>query len=62
MAELLYIHYVLKKQFKDIVILNRTRKKLKFKRNTEFTKNISSLDKHLPTAALIINTTQKLNT
>ena len=56
----LAIHYVLKKkQFKDVVILNRTKKKLKFKRNTEFTKNISSLDKHLPNAALIINTTPK---
>ncbi len=54
----LAIHYVLKtKGFKNINIYNRTRKKLRFEEKTNYTKNLTKLDKDLVDADLIINTT-----
>ena len=54
----LAIHYVLKnKGYKNILIFNRTRKKTSFSNKREYTKNLSSLKKHLSSAELIINTT-----
>ena len=56
----LAIHYVLRKKgFKNITIVNRTKKKLKFENETKYTKSISDLGKHLNTAQIIINTTPK---
>ncbi len=52
------IHYVLKtKGFKNIVVINRTRKILKFEKMKKHTLGLKNLDKHLPNADLIINTT-----
>ncbi len=54
----LAIHYVLKsKGYKNILIFNRTRKKLSFSKKREYTKKPSSLIKHLSSSGLIINTT-----
>ena len=56
----LAIHYVLrKKKFKNIIIFNRTKKKLRFEDETKYTKNMSDLHKYLNTARIIINTTPK---
>ena len=52
------IHYVLKKRgFKDILIFNRSKKKIKYSKNTEYTKKYSDLETHLEGVFLIINTT-----
>ena len=54
----LAIHYMLKtKGFRDILIFNRTRKKLRFEKKTKYTLNMKTLNKHLNHADLIINTT-----
>ena len=54
----LAIHYVLKKKgFKKIVIVNRTRKKLRFENKNKFTLSIKKLEKNISDAGLIINTT-----
>ncbi len=54
----LAIHYVLlKKGFNKITIVNRTRKKIRFIKKTEYTKKLSSLYKYLKSAEIIINTT-----
>ena len=52
------IHYVLKKRgFKDILIFNRSKKKIKYSNKTEYTKTFSDLETHLKGVFLIINTT-----
>ncbi len=52
------IHYVLKKRgFNDILIFNRSKKKIKYLNKTEYTKKYSYLEKHLDGVFLIINTT-----
>ncbi len=52
------IHYVLKKRgFKDILIFNRSKKKIKYTNKTEYTKIYNDLETHLEGAYLIINTT-----
>ena len=54
----LAIHYVLKtKGFKNITILNRTRKKLSFEKKTKYTLSTKRLNKYLSNADFIINTT-----
>ncbi len=54
----LAIHYVLKiKGFKKITIINRSKRKIKFQKKPEYTKPYSNLEKLLPSADLIINTT-----
>ncbi len=56
----LAIHYVLKlKGFKNITIINRSKKKIKFVKKNEFTKKIENIDKYLKSADFIINTTPK---
>ena len=56
----LAIHYVLiKRGFKNIIIFNRTKKKLRFEDEKKYTKSMSHLGKHLNTAQIIINTTPK---
>ncbi len=56
----LAIHYLLKtKGCNNITVFNRTKKKLKFIKNTRFTESIKDLDKYLSTADIIINTTPK---
>ncbi len=52
------IHYVLKKKkFKNIIIINRTKKKLMFENKIKYTLGLNQLTKHLKNADLIINTT-----
>ena len=52
------IHYVLKKRgFKDILIFNRSKKKIKYSNKTEYTKTYSDLETYLDGVFLIINTT-----
>ncbi len=52
------IHYVLKKRgFKDILIFNRSKKKIKYLNKTEYTKTYDDLESHLEGVFLIINTT-----
>jgi len=52
------IHYVLKKRgFKDILIFNRSKKKIKYSNKTAYTKTYSDLETHLGGVFLIINTT-----
>ena len=52
------IHYVLKKRgFKDILIFNRSKKKIKYSDKTEYTKTYNHLETHLEGVFLIINTT-----
>ena len=52
------IHYVLKKRgFKDILIFNRSKKKIKYSNKTQYTKTYSDLERHLDGVFLIINTT-----
>ena len=52
------IHYVLKKRgFKDILIFNRSKKKIKYSKKTEYTKKYSDLEASLGEVFLIINTT-----
>ena len=54
----LAIHYVLKiKGFKNILIFNRSRKKIRFTTKTIFTKDLRTLNDHLNKAEIIINTT-----
>ena len=54
----LAIHYVLlKKGFKKIHIVNRTKKKISFVKKTEYTKPTNTIGKYLKTASIIINTT-----
>ncbi len=56
----LAIHYVLnKKGFKNIIVFNRTKKKLSFVKKTKYTKSINQLKLHLGSADIIINTTPK---
>ena len=56
----LAIHYVLiTKGFKNITVVNRSRKKIKFVKKTIFTKNDNNIGEHLKKADLIINTTPK---
>ncbi len=56
----LAIHYVLKKEgFKDIIIVNRTKKKIRFQKNSRFTKNINDIHKYLSVSDIIINTIPK---
>ncbi len=52
------IHYVLKKKgFKEILIFNRTKIKIKYSIKNKYTKTFKDLQKHLSGAFLIINTT-----
>ncbi len=52
------IHYVLKKRgFKNILIFNRSKKKIKYSNKTEYTKMYSDLETYLTGVFLIINTT-----
>ena len=52
------IHYVLKKKgFKNIRIINRTKKKLRYEKKTTYTKNLSRLTDYLADSDLIINST-----
>ena len=52
------IHYVLMKRgFKDILIFNRSKKKIKYTNKTEYTKTYSDLETYLSGVFLIINTT-----
>ncbi len=54
----LAIHYVLKhKGFKNINIINRTKKKLMFEKKTKYTISFNKLHEFLSNADLIINTT-----
>ena len=54
----LAIHYVLSlKGFKNISIINRTKKKLRFEKTTKYTISIKKLDKFLTNSEIIINTT-----
>ncbi len=54
----LSIHYVLKKKgIKKITVFNRTKKKLSFEKRNKHTLSLKKLDKYLPSADLIINTT-----
>ena len=54
----LAIHYVLKKKgFKNITIINRTKKKLRYEKKTTYTKNLSQLSDYLADSDLIINST-----
>tara|TARA_B100000575_G_scaffold76083_1_gene59429 strand:+ start:1774 stop:2559 length:786 start_codon:yes stop_codon:yes gene_type:complete len=56
----LAIHYLLKtKGCKKILFFNRTKKKLRFTKDTMFTKSIKSLNKYLNSADIIINTSPK---
>ena len=56
----LAIHYLLKtKGCNQITVFNRTKKKLKFIKNTRLTKSIKDLHKYLSSADIIINTTPK---
>ncbi len=56
----LAIHYVLSlKGFKNISIINRTKKKLRFEKTTKYTISIKKLDKFLTNSEIIINTTPK---
>ena len=56
----LAIHYVLKtKGFKNVIIFNRTKKKLNYEKKTKYTKKIGDLEKYLESADLIINTIPK---
>ncbi len=52
------IHYVLKKRgFKEILIFNRSKRKIKYSNKAEYTKTFSDLEKYLDGVFLIINTT-----
>ncbi len=52
------IHYVLKKRgFKNILIFNRSKKKIKYSKKTQYTKTYKDLKKYLGGAYLVINTT-----
>ena len=54
------IHYLLlKKGVKKIVIINKTKRKIKFSNKIQFTQNISAIKKNIETASLIINATPK---
>ncbi len=54
----LAIHYVLKKKgFKNITIINRTKKKLRYEKKTTYTKKFSRISDYLGCADLIINST-----
>ena len=54
----LAIHYALKtKGFKNIEIVNRTKKRLNFEENTRFTSQKETLIYSLPNADIVINTT-----
>ena len=54
------IHYVLRnKGFKEIIIFNRSRRKINFLKKLKYTKNLNTLDKYLGSAGFIINTTPK---
>ncbi len=56
----LAIHYILlKKGFKHITIINRSKKKIKFNKKTRFTKNIKHLEECLKSSEFIINTIPK---
>ena len=53
----LAIHYVLQlRGFQDVLIFNRSRKKLRFTKGVKYTKNINLLEEHLSSAKFIINT------
>ena len=52
------IHYVLKKKgFKNITIINRTKKKLRYEKKTTYTKSLSRITDYLAESDLIINST-----
>jgi len=52
------IHYVLKKRgFREIIIFNRSKKKIKYSNKIKYTKKYSDLETYLCGAFLIINTT-----
>ena len=56
----LAIHYVLtSKGFKNITILNRSKKKIRFEKKTTYTKKIEEIEKYLQDADFIINTIPK---
>lgn len=56
----LAIHYVLKKKgFNNIVIINRSRKQICFTKKKQYTVSLKHLNKYLPKADIIINTTPK---
>tara|TARA_B100002052_G_C15811381_1_gene566029 strand:+ start:126 stop:911 length:786 start_codon:yes stop_codon:yes gene_type:complete len=55
-AHAIHYYFYLKK-VKNITIVNRSKKKIKFKNNICFTKNISDIEKFLIEADIIINTT-----
>ena len=46
-----------KRGFKDILIFNRSKKKIKYSNKTQYTKTYSDLETHLDGVFLIINTT-----
>ena len=54
----LAIHYVLKARgFKNLTIINRTKRKIRFQKKNQYTISIKKLEKYLSEADLIINTT-----
>ena len=56
----LAIHYVLKKKgFKNIIVVNRSKKKLSFEKRITYTNKIENIDNFLSSADLIINTIPK---
>ena len=56
----LAIHYAfINKGYRNITIVNRTRKKLKFIKQNRYTLSTKDISEHIPKANLIINTTPK---
>ena len=54
----LAIHYALiRNNFKNILVFNRTKKKLRFEKKTKYTLSMDGLEQYLEGADLIINTT-----
>ncbi len=52
------IHYMLvRKGVKNLIIFNRTKKKISFEKKTKFTLSLRSINEHLSNSDLIINTT-----
>ena len=45
------------KGFKNVLVFNRSKKKIKFKEKAFFTKHYNTIDKHLKSVDLLINTT-----
>ena len=54
------IHYVLaRKGVKNIIILNRTKKKIRYQKTTRYTISLNKIEKYVGDADIIINTTPK---